>query len=393
MKRFARRIDRVPPYLFVEISRKIAQKKAQGVEVISFGIGDPDIPTPEHIVARLRDAAMEPPNHRYPETEGLPEFRRAAADWSRRRFGISLDPDKEVLSLIGAKEGIGHAALCFIDPGDLVLVPDPGYPVYSVGTWFAGGECHWMPLLEENGWLPDLDAIPPDVARRAKVMWLNYPNNPTGAIADLDYFDRVVAFAKRYDIAVMHDASYSEVAYDGYRPASFLQAPGALDVGLEFHSLSKSYNMTGWRLGMALGNPDFIGALMVVKSNLDSGVPQAIQHMGIEAFSSPQEAIDKRNAIYQRRRDRVVQALQDMGLHVDPPRASLYVWARIPDGYTSAQFAEMLLDECDVVVTAGTGYGRYGEGYIRLSLTIGDTDLERGLERLSSLKIASIRKM
>ena len=197
MKRFARRIDRVPPYLFVEISRKIAQKKAQGVEVISFGIGDPDIPTPEHIVARLRDAALEPPNHRYPETEGLPEFRRAAADWSRRRFGISLDPDKEVLSLIGAKEGIGHAALCFIDPGDLVLVPDPGYPVYSVGTWFAGGECHWMPLLEENGWLPDLDAIPPDVARRAKVMWLNYPNNPTGAIADLDYFERVVAFAKR----------------------------------------------------------------------------------------------------------------------------------------------------------------------------------------------------
>ena len=277
----------MPPYLFVEISRKIAEKKAQGIEVISFGIGDPDIPTPPNVVERLRETALDAPNHRYPESDGLPEFRQATANWYQRRFGISLDSDKEVLSLIGAKEGIGHAALCFLDPGDVALVPDPGYPVYSVGTWFAGGECHWMPLLEENGWLPDLDAIPEDVARRAKLMWLNYPNNPTGAIAESDYFEKVVEFAARYDIAVLHDASYTEVAFDGYKPASFLQTPGAMDVGMEFHSLSKSYNMTGWRLGVAAGNAEMIDALMVVKSNLDSGVPQAIQYMGIEALEGP----------------------------------------------------------------------------------------------------------
>ena len=383
----SQRIDRVPPYLFVEISRKIAEKKAQGIDVISFGIGDPDIPTPEGVVERLRETALDPVNHRYPETDGLPEFRQAAADWYQRRFGISLDRDKEVLPLIGAKEGIGHAALCFLDPGDVALVPDPGYPVYSVGTWFAGGECHWMPLLEENGWLPDLEAIPADVARKAKVMWLSYPNNPTGAVADLGYFEAVVDFAKRYDVAVMHDACYSEVAYDGHRPVSFLQARGAMDVGLEFHSLSKSYNMTGWRIGMVVGNADYIAPLMVVKSNLDSGVPQAVQHMGIEALNSSDEYIDERNRIYQRRRDRVVEALQAIGLHVDPPKASLYVWARVPVGYTSAEYTGLLLEERDIVVTPGSGYGPHGEGYIRLSLTIADEDLERGLERLATGKI------
>ena len=380
----SQRIDRVPPYLFVEISRKIAEKKAQGIDVISFGIGDPDIPTPEGVVERLRETTLDPVNHRYPETDGLPEFRQAVADWYQRRFGVSLDRDKEVLPLIGAKEGIGHAALCFLDPGDVALVPDPGYPVYSVGTWFAGGECHWMPLLEENGWLPDLDAIPDDVARKAKVMWLSYPNNPTGAVADLGYFEAVVDFAKRYDIAVMHDACYSEVAYDGHRPVSFLQARGAVDVGLEFHSLSKSYNMTGWRIGMVVGNSDYIAPLMVVKSNLDSGIPQAVQHMGIEALKSSDEYIDQRNGIYQRRRDRVVEALQAAGLHVDPPKASLYVWARVPQGYTSAELTGLLLEERDIVVTPGSGYGPHGEGYIRLSLTIADEDLERGLERLAT---------
>ena len=385
--KLARRLDRIPPYLFVEISRKIAAKKAQGIEVISFGIGDPDIPTPPHVVERLRETALDAPNHRYPETDGLPEFRQAAADWYQRRFGISLNADNEVLSLIGAKEGIGHAALCFLDPGDVALVPDPGYPVYSVGTWFAGGECYWMPLLEENGWLPDLEAIPEDVARAAKVMWLNYPNNPTGAIAEADYFQQVVEFASRYDIAVLHDASYTEVAFDGYKPSSFLQTPGAMEVGMEFHSLSKSYNMTGWRLGVAAGNADMIDALMVVKSNLDSGVPQAIQYMGIEALKDPLDAIDERNAIYQRRRDRVVETLRGIGLHVDPPKAGLYVWARIPHGYTSAQVAESLLEQCDIVVTPGNGYGAYGEGYIRLTLTIDDEDMERGLQRLADWKL------
>ena len=389
--KFASRIDKVPPYLFVEISRKIAAKRAQGIEVISFGIGDPDIPTPVNVVERLRETALDAPNHRYPETDGLPEFRQEVAGWYQRRFGISVDPDKETLPLIGAKEGIGHVALCFIEPGDLALVPDPGYPVYSVGTWFAGGECYWMPLLEENGWLPDLDAIPAEAARKAKVLWLNYPKNPKGAIAELDFFKKAVDFAKEYDIAVMHDASYSEVAYDGYRPVSFLQTPGAMEVGVEFHSLSKSYNMTGWRLGMVVGNEDIIKALMVVKSNLDSGVPNAIQYMGIEAMRTPQHAIDKRNAIYQGRRDRVVEVLRGIGLDAIPPKASLYVWTRVPAGYSSAEITELLLEECDLVVTPGNGYGKYGEGYIRLSLTINDEDMEKGLSRLANWKAPAPR--
>ena len=383
----AKRLDRVPPYLFVEISRKIAEKKAQGVDVVNFGIGDPDIPTPDNVVARLRETALDPRNHRYPETDGLPEFRRAAADWYRRRFDVSIDPDSEVLPLIGAKEGIGHAALCFIDPGDVALVPDPGYPVYSVGTWFAGGECHWMPLLEKNQWLPDLGEIPSAVAQKARVMWLNYPNNPTGAVSEVGFFREVIEFARGFDIAVMHDASYTEVAYDGYRPPSFLQAAGGKDVGMEFHSLSKSYNMTGWRVGMAVGNADMIRALMVVKSNLDSGIPQAIQQMGIESLDMPLDSLDGRNAVYQRRRDQVVAALQDMGLRVTPPRASLYVWARVPDGFTSAGFTSVLLEDRDIVVTPGTGYGEHGEGYIRLSLTVADEDLVKGLARLASWQV------
>ena len=382
--RFASRVEKIPPYLFVEISRKIAQKRQEGIEVISFGIGDPDLETPAPVVDVLRSTAGDLPNHRYPESDGLPEFRKATADWYQRRFGISLDPGSEVISLIGAKEGIGHAALCFIEPGDIALVPDPGYPVYSVGTWFAGGECHWLPLEEENGWLPELDAIPEDVARQAKVMWLNYPNNPTGAVADLGYFNQVVEFAKSYDLAVLHDACYTDVTFDGYRHPSFLQADGAMDVGMEFHSLSKTYNMTGWRLGMAVGNADMINALLIVKSNLDSGVPQAIQHMGIEALNTTDDWIDERNAIYQRRRDRVLEVLSDIGLEFDPPKASLYVWARVPEGFSSGDFAEQLLDQCDIVVTPGAGYGSYGEGYIRFSLTIDDDQLEEGLNRLAT---------
>ncbi len=382
--RFASRVEKIPPYLFVEISRKIARKREQGIDVISFGIGDPDLETPLPVVEALRAASGDLPNHRYPESDGLPEFRKAVAGWYQRRFGISLDSNSEVISLIGAKEGIGHAALCFIEPGDVALVPDPGYPVYSVGTWFAGGECHWMPLREENGWLPDLDAIPSDVADRAKLMWLNYPNNPTGAIADIGYFESVVEFAKSHDIAVMHDACYTDVVFDGYRHPSFLEAKGAMDVGVEFHSLSKTYNMTGWRLGMAVGNAEMIDALLIVKSNLDSGVPQAIQLMGIEALETPDSWIDERNAIYQRRRDKVLDALSDIGLRFDPPKASLYVWARVPEGYTSGEFAELLLDECDIVVTPGAGYGAYGEGYIRFSLTIDDDQLEEGMRRLSA---------
>jgi LL-diaminopimelate aminotransferase len=378
----ANRIEKLPPYLFVEISRKIAQKKAQGIDVVSFGIGDPDIPTPPHVIKRLCQAARDPANHRYPETNGLPQLRQAIAKWYQSRFNLSFDPDKEVLPLIGSKEGIGHIALCFIDPGDIALVPDPGYPVYSIGTMFAGGESYLMPLTGDNDFLPDLGKIPAKVARKAKLMWLNYPNNPTGAVADIRFFEKVVAFAKKYDIAVCHDGPYSEVAFDGYRPVSFLQARGARGVGVEFHSLSKSYNMTGWRIGMVVGNEKIVNALMRVKSNLDSGIPQAIQHAGIAALLGNQDCIAEHNAIYQRRRDLVVKTLRGIGLEVKPPKASLYVWARIPEGYTALDFCAKLLDEASVVVIPGTGYGKYGEGYIRLSLTTPDDRVKEGLARL-----------
>lgn len=380
--KLANRIEKLPPYLFMEISRKIAAKKAKGEEVISFAIGDPDIPTPSHVIERLCEAAKDPVNHRYPESDGLPEFRRAIAEWYERRFGITLDPNKEVLPLIGSKEGIGHIALCFIDPGDTALVPDPGYPVYSVGTMFAGGESYFLPLTEENDFLPDLEKVPPEVARRARLLWLNYPNNPTAAVAELDFFERAVHFAKKYDIAICHDGPYSDVAFDGYRPVSFMQAPGARDVGVEFHSLSKTYNMTGWRVGMVVGNARIIDALTRVKSNLDSGIPQAIQYAAITALRGPDDCIKEHNATYQRRRDLMLATLGKMGLKAKPPKASLYIWARIPQGFTSIEYTAKLLDEAGVVVTPGVGYGKAGEGYIRLSMTTPDHLLRQGLTRL-----------
>lgn len=382
--RLARRVERLPPYLFATISKKIAEQRARGVDVISFGIGDPDLPTPLHVIDALCEAAHDPANHRYPETEGLPEFREAVAAWYERRFGVRVDPSSEVCSLIGSKEGIGHAALCFIDPGDVALVPDPAYPVYAIGTMFAGGETYPLPLDERNGFLPDLDAVPTDVARRARVLWLNYPNNPTGACADLAFFERVVAFARRHDLWVCHDMAYSDVAYDGYRPPSFLEAPGAKDVGVEFNSLSKTYNMTGWRIGMVVGNATLVDALTRVKSNLDSGAPQAIQRMAIAALTGPQDVIEEHNRKYQRRRDRLVPALRRLGLRVTPPKATLYVWAGLPEGTRSIEYAERLLDETGVVVTPGVGYGAAGEGYIRLSLTIPDDRLEEGVRRLEA---------
>jgi len=382
--RVSKRIEGLPPYLFVRISQKIAEKRARGERVISFAIGDPDLPTPEHIIDRLCREARDPANHRYPETYGLPEFRVAIAEWYRRRFGVVLDPDTEVLPLIGSKEGIGHVALCFIDPGDIALVPDPAYPVYSVSTMFAGGESYFLPLTEDNGFLPDLDRIPADVCGRAKMLWLNYPNNPTAAVAGLDFFERVVDFAMRHDVVVCHDAPYTEVAFDGYEPVSFMQVPGAKEVGLEFHSLSKSFNMTGWRVGMAVGNAEMRDALMRIKSNLDSGIPQAIQYAAIQALQGDQDCIRESNSVYERRRDAIVPVLSEMGLRVKSPKASLYIWAGIPDGYTSAEFASALLEETGVVVTPGTGYGKCGEGYVRVSLTAPDADIEEGLARLSA---------
>ena len=385
--KFSSRLDKLSPYPFVEISRIIAEKRAAGVDVVTFGIGDPDIPTPQPIIDRLLEASQDPPNHRYPETDGLPEVRRAIAHWYDNRFGVKLDPDSEVLPLIGAKEGIGHAAFCFLDPGDVALVPDPAYPVYGVGTMFAGAESHIMPLYERNGWLPELDAIPDRVADAAKVMWLNYPNNPTSAVANDEDFAAAISFCREHDIALLHDAAYSEVGYDGYRAISYLQLDGAKETGLEFHSLSKSYNMTGWRIGMAVGNADMIKALFQIKANLDSGIPQAIQQMAIEALTGPQDSVNTNVAIYQRRRDRVIAALTTLGLSVAVPRASLYIWAKVPKGYASAELAARLLEETDIVVTPGSSYGQYGEGYIRLSLTTPDDQVEKGCQRLEAWSI------
>ena len=380
--RLSKRIEQLPPYLFTFISRKIAEKRAAGVDVVTFAIGDPDIPTPPHIMAALHKAADDPANHRYPESDGLPELRRSMANWYEKRFGLTFDPDKEVQPLLGSKEGINNVALCLVDPGDVVLIPSPGYPPYTSGTIFAGGEPYYMPLLEENDFLPDFSAIPNDIARRAKLLWLNYPNNPTGAVAELGFFEEAVRFAKKYDIAVCHDGPYSEVAYDGYRPVSFLQAEGARDVGIEFHSLSKSFNMTGWRIGWAIGNATLIDALFRVKDNLDSGIAQAIQRMAIAALDGPQDCIDEHNAVYQRRRDRLVEALRACGMRVHVPKASLYIWARVPEGFTSAEFATRLIDDIGVVLTPGSGYGQYGEGFVRLSITTPDDRVEEGARRL-----------
>ncbi len=385
--KFSSRLAKLTPYPFVEISRIIAAKRAAGVDVVTFGIGDPDMPTPQPIIDRLLEASQHAPNHRYPETDGLPELRRAIAYWYGHRFGVQLDPDKEVLPLIGAKEGIGHAAFCFLDPGDVALVPDPAYPVYKVGTMFANAESHVMPLYERNGWLPELDAIPSDVARAARVMWLNYPNNPTSAVATEEDFAAAIAFCRENDIALLHDAAYSEVGYDGYRAASFLQVDGAREIGLEFHSLSKTYNMTGWRIGMAVGNAAMVQALFQIKANLDSGIPQAVQEMAMEALTGPQDSVAENAAVYQWRRDRVIRALTKLGLQAPVPRASLYVWASVPEGYTSAQFAARLLEEIDIVVTPGSSYGRHGEGYIRLSLTTPDSQVEKGCQRLESWRV------
>jgi LL-diaminopimelate aminotransferase len=390
--RLARRLDSLPPYLFVRISRKIAARRARGLDVVSFGIGDPDLPTPRHIIDELCSASIDPSNHHYPETEGLPSLRAAISEWYKSRFNVKLDSEKEILPLIGSKEGIGHVSLCLVEPGDIAIIPDPGYPVYSIGTMLAGGTSFALPLREENGFLPDFSEIPDNIAQQARVLWINYPNNPTGAIAPPGFYSNVVKFASAHGIAVCHDAPYSEVSYDGYRPESFLETPGAMDIGIEFHSLSKTFNMTGWRIGMAVGNHSLINALFRVKSNLDSGIPQAIQHAAIKALKGPRDSILKRNAVYQRRRDLLVDCLIKIGLETHPPKAGFYIWAKVPRGYTSEELAEELLDQCGVVVTPGSGYGQYGEGYIRFSITVSDVQLEKGISLLSAWNPALTRK-
>ena len=383
--KLARRVEQLPPYLFARISELIAEQQAKGVDVISLGIGDPDLPTPPHIIESLKRAAADPANHRYPESEGLPELRQAMARWYATRHGVTLDPESEVVALIGSKEGIAHLPLCLIDEGDVSLVTDPGYPVYEIGTMFAGGETVRLPLREQDGWLPRLDEISDADAARARILWLNYPNNPTGAIADLAFFERAVRWAHDHDVVIAHDLAYADVTYDGYVAPSILEVEGAREVAIEFNSLSKTFNMTGWRVAMAVGNAELIDALTRVKTNLDSGIPQAVQQMAITALDDPRDTITGHNEIYQRRRDRVVEVLRDLGLHVEPPKASLYVWARLPEGErSSAEYAARVIEATGVVLTPGASYGEAGEGYIRISLTIADDRLEEGLRRLAA---------
>jgi LL-diaminopimelate aminotransferase len=378
----ARRLAELPPYLFVEIDRKKREAAARGVDVINLGIGDPDLPTPAPIIRALARAARVPANHRYPESEGLDTFRDAAAAWYKRRFGVTVSPSNEVISLIGAKEGIGHLPLALIDPGDVVLIPDPAYPVYRAGTVFAGGVPYVMPLRRDNGFLPDLAAIPEDIRRRAKLMFVNYPNNPTGAVAPRSFFEDLVEFGHRHNIIVAQDNTYSEIAFDGYRPPSFLEYPGAKDIGIEFHSLSKTFNMTGWRIGFVAGHAKVVDALRRVKSNLDSGAFQAVQEAGITALSMADEISAKNCKIYQRRRDILVGGLRKIGLEVDLPRATFYVWPKVPSGYDSASFVSTLIERAGVACIPGNGFGKEGEGYIRFALTADAKRLREACQRL-----------
>ena len=383
----ARRLGRIPPYLFAEIDRKVQEKKASGVDVISLGIGDPDLPTPPRIVSALQEAAADPANHQYPSYFGLRELREAISNWYRDRFGVELDPASEILPTLGSKDGISHAPFAFVDPGEVVLAPDPGYTPYATGAIMAEGEPYMMPLTAENGWLPDLDAIPAAIRARAKMMWLNYPNNPTAATASPEFFQKAIDFCRENGIILCHDAPYSEIAFDGYRPPSLLQFPGGKEVGLEFHSVSKTYNMTGWRLGWIAGNADLIRALGQLKTNIDSGIFQAVQWAAIEALNGGEADTQAANAIYHRRHLKVAEVFNSLGWNVKPPKATFYVWTPVPPGYDSIGFAGHVLDQVGVNITPGVGFGAHGEGYFRLSVTAPDARLDEALERLRNLRV------
>lgn len=378
----ATRIKTLPPYLFAAIDKMKQEALARGVDIINLGIGDPDLPTPAPIIESLAQAAHNPKHHQYPSYEGLLSFRQAVADWYQRRFGVKLDPVDEVLTLIGSKEGIGHIHLAFVDPGDVVLVPSPGYPVYPVGTSFSGGLSHIMPLSKANGFLPDLKAIAKDVARKAKLMWLNSPNNPTSVVMTKEYFARAVEFAREHHVIICHDAAYSEIYYDGKRPASFMEVDGAKEVGVEFHSLSKTYNMTGWRLGFAVGNREVLAGLGKVKSNLDSGVFEAVQAAGITALRLDDSVTDAIRTTYQERRDTLIPGLKTLGLEVETPPAAFYVWVTVPKVYTSASFTAHLLEKAGIVTTPGNGFGAPGEGYIRMTVCTSKERLAEAVERI-----------
>jgi LL-diaminopimelate aminotransferase len=382
---YNQKLSKLPPYLFIEIDRRKKEAIERGVDIISLGVGDPDQPTPAHIIKAGQEALARPRNHQYPFGAGLLSFRQAVASWYKSRFNVALNPADEICALLGSKEGIGHFHLAFIDPGDVALIPEPGYPVYTTGTIFTDGRPFYMPLLERNGFLPDLSAIPEAICKKAKVMFINYPNNPTAATAPRKFYEDVVAFAKKHDIIVAHDAAYSELYYEE-KPMSFLEVPGAMDVGVEFHSLSKTYNMTGWRIGWACGNKDIIKGLGLVKDNYDSGVFQAVQEAGIAALEGPQDCVEGLRAMYRKRRDALVDGLLKLGWKVERPKATFYVWAHVPAGYTSAQAVGKLLDEAGVVCTPGNGLGVSGEGYVRFALTVDVPRIQEALKRISAIK-------
>lgn len=380
--KLAERLKNLPPYLFAAIDKMKNDARAKGVDLIDLSIGDPDMPTPAHIIDAMKSAVEKPEHHRYPSYEGMLSYRKAVANWYKHRFNVRIDPAAEVLSLIGSKEGIGHIPLAFVNPRDVVLVPSPGYPVYPVGALFAGGESYIMPLKEGNGFLPDFKAIPEDVLKRSKLMFLNYPNNPTAAVAGKEFFKEAIALAEKYNIIICHDAAYSEIYYDNEKPMSFLEVDGAMDVGIEFHSLSKTYNMTGWRIGFAVGNKGVIAGLGKIKTNLDSGIFQAIQEASITALNTDERILAGIRKVYQERRDALYNGLSAIGLNVNKPKATFYLWTKVPAGFDSSLFVAHLLEKAGVLGTPGVGFGTPGEGYIRFALTQSIDRINEAVERI-----------
>ncbi len=379
----AERIKNLPPYLFVRIDQKVAALREKGARIISLGMGDPDLPPPQHVLDALKKAADDPKNLHYPTSVGLLEFRKAAAKWYAERFGVSLDPEKEVCSLIGSKEGLYYASASYINPGDIGLAPDPGYPVYGIGIALSGGTPYYMPLKEENNFLPDYSSIPEDVLKKAKLLFINYPNNPTSGIATREFFEQTIELGKKYDILICHDNSYSEITMDeDYTPMSILEIKGAKDIAIEFHSVSKTFNMTGFRIGWVSGREDVVQAIGKIKSNIDSGIFEPIQYAAIAALNGPKDHIYKMREVYRKRRDLVIKWLRKLGWEIEKPKATIYVWAKVPKGFTSMEFSELLLEKAHVIVTPGNGYGPSGEGYIRIALTAMCDKIEEAFTRI-----------
>ncbi|MGA1790732.1 MAG: LL-diaminopimelate aminotransferase [bacterium] len=379
---FAERLNKLPPYLFAHLDQLKKAALSKGQDIIDLGVGDPDMPTPNHIIARLSTAAQDPRHHRYPSYTGLLSFREAVSEWYEAHFEISLDPGKEVLSLIGSKEGIGHIPLAFINPEEMVLVPDPGYPVYQNSVILAGGIPYTLPLLKGNHFLPDFEACDPGILDQCKLLFLNYPNNPTSAVTDKEFFQMAVNLALKHNFIICHDAAYSEIAYEDFRPPSILQVDGAKDVAIEFHSLSKTYNMTGWRIGFAVGNAQILEGLGKVKTNLDSGIFEPIQMAGIAALTGPQTEVQRMVSVYQERRDLLCDGLLELGFKLNKPKATFYLWIEVPQGFNSTSFSLLLLEKCGIVTTPGVGFGPHGEGYFRMTLTIDVRQIEKVLDRL-----------